>query len=98
MNRPPPALYLPDLYDYIQLADNNIQQDPAHHHDIQYARAHVGRVPRPLSNVKIYGEAARPTRTYKDGMAPLLAQPVRGRGPPPGSTRSTSPSVSPPSA
>ncbi len=45
----------PDLFDYIEIAQNNIQRGWAHYDGIQYVRARITAQPRPLSNCKVYG-------------------------------------------
>jgi hypothetical protein len=45
----------PDLFDYIEIAQNNKERGRSHYEGIQYVRSRVGGSPRPLSNVKIYG-------------------------------------------
>jgi hypothetical protein len=57
----------PDLFDYIEIAQNNLQSGRAHYDGIQYVRNRVAPVPRPLSNVKIYGNTY--FGTAQDGMA-----------------------------
>ena len=56
----------PDLFDYIEIAQNNLNSGRAHYDGIQYVRDRVAANPRPLSNVKIYGSTYN--GTYKDGM------------------------------
>jgi len=57
----------PDLFDYIEIAQNNLQFGRAHYEGIQYVRNRIAARPRPLSNVKIYGNTY--FGTAKDGMA-----------------------------
>jgi len=45
----------PDLYDYLEIAQNNHNFGRAHYDGLQYVRNHVADRPCPLSNVKIYG-------------------------------------------
>jgi hypothetical protein len=57
----------PDLFDYIEIAQNNLQFGRAHYDGIQYVRSRIAARPRPLSNVKIYGNTY--FGTAQDGMA-----------------------------
>jgi hypothetical protein len=57
----------PDLFDYIEIAQNNLQFGRAHYDAIQYVRNRIASSPRPLSNVKIYGNTY--FGTAQDGMA-----------------------------
>jgi hypothetical protein len=57
----------PDLFDYIEIAQNNVNVGRAHYDGIQYVRQRVAGRPCPLSNVKIYGSTY--LGTYQDGMA-----------------------------
>jgi hypothetical protein len=57
----------PDLFDYVEIAQNNVNVGRAHYDGIQYVRGQVAANPRPLSNVKIYGSTY--LGTYQDGMA-----------------------------
>jgi hypothetical protein len=45
----------PDLFDYIEIAQNNIKAGRIHYDGIQYVRTRIAAHPRPLSNVKVYG-------------------------------------------
>jgi hypothetical protein len=55
----------PDLYDYFEIAQNNVNTGRAHYDGIQYVRSHIADRPCPLSNVKIYGSTY--LGTYQDG-------------------------------
>jgi hypothetical protein len=57
----------PDLFDYIEIAQNNANVGRAHYDGIQYVRNRIASTPRPLSNVKIYGSTY--SGCYRDGMA-----------------------------
>ena len=57
----------PDLFDYVEIAQNNLQFGRAHYDGIQYVRNRVAAMPRPLSNVKIYGNTY--FGTAQDGTA-----------------------------
>jgi hypothetical protein len=57
----------PDLFDYIEIAQNNLNVGRAHYEGVQYVRNHISGSPRPLSNVKIYGSTYN--GTYQDGVA-----------------------------
>lgn len=57
----------PDLFDYIEIAQNNVNVGRTHYDGIQYVRNRVAARPCPLSNVKIYGSTY--LGTYQDGMA-----------------------------
>lgn len=55
----------PDLYDYLEIAQNNVNTGRAHYDGIQYVRSYIADRPCPLSNVKIYGSTY--LGTYQDG-------------------------------
>jgi len=57
----------PDLFDYVEIAQNNLNFGRAHYDGIQYVRSRVAATPRPLSNVKIYGSTY--FGSHQDGMA-----------------------------
>ena len=49
----------PELYDFIEISQNNHQTSQTHYDKIQEVRSRILAAPRPLSNVKIYGVDGR---------------------------------------
>jgi hypothetical protein len=58
----------PELYDYIEIAQNNHRTNQIHYDKIQEIRQRIALHPRPLSNVKIYGRTGPPFGTTRDGV------------------------------
>jgi hypothetical protein len=58
----------PEIYDYIEIAQNNHQTGQTHFDKILEMRQRIAAHPRPLSNVKIYGRTGPPFGTSKDGV------------------------------
>ncbi len=45
----------PEIYDFMEISQNNHQTGQIHYDHIQVARSRISGNPRPLSNIKIYG-------------------------------------------
>ncbi len=57
----------PEIYDFIEISQNNHQSGQTHYDKIQVVRQRLVAAPRPLSNVKIYGsDGGGPFGTSQD--------------------------------
>jgi hypothetical protein len=58
----------PELYTYVELAQNNHQKGQAHYNKLLEVRRRISSSPRPMSNVKIYGVDGGPSGTTRDAV------------------------------
>jgi hypothetical protein len=57
----------PDLYSFVDVSQNNHQKGQVHWDNLQRQREAVGRQPRPMNNVKVYGADTGKYGTDRDG-------------------------------
>jgi hypothetical protein len=58
----------PEIYSFVDISQNNHQKGQAHYDNAQKQRRRVANRPRPLNNVKIYGENGGRFGTRRDGI------------------------------
>lgn len=58
----------PELYDFVDVSQNNHNADQEHWDNLQWMRRYVQGRPRPLNNVKIYGADTGEYGTTRDGL------------------------------
>lgn len=58
----------PELYDFVDISQNNHNADQEHWDNLQWMRRYVQGRPRPLNNVKIYGADTGEYGTTRDGL------------------------------
>lgn len=58
----------PELYDFVEAAQNNHQGGQSHYDALQSVRERIRAAPRPMNNVKIYGVDGGRFGTSKDAM------------------------------
>lgn len=58
----------PEIYDFIETAQNNHQRGQQHYDILQVLRERTGAAPRPLNNVKIYGDTGGRFGTAEDAV------------------------------
>jgi hypothetical protein len=58
----------PELYTYIEVAQNNHQSGQMHYDKLLEVRRRIGSSPRPMNNIKIYGEDGSNSGTTQDAV------------------------------
>jgi hypothetical protein len=58
----------PELYTYIEVAQNNHQQGQAHYDKLLGVRRRIASSPRPMTNIKIYGVDGGPSGTTQEAV------------------------------
>lgn len=58
----------PEIYDFADVSQNNHKKGQAHWDNLQWVRGYIASHPRPLNNVKIYGEDPGQYGTKQDAL------------------------------